>query len=149
MKKLQEEIEKKNEEIYKIKDSYSSLKTDFDNLKSETDIARLKFISEKKNIQINFDVEVQQLKSQLSTEQKKIGGLEQKIKMLIDENKKKDGFIQNYVMSRKIPTNEKEIVNDFLKNYEIYVTSKNISEKLMQESEEIERLAKYNTNLLK
>jgi len=40
-------------------------------------------------------------------EQKKVGSLEQKIKLVIDENKKKDAFIQTYIMGKKLPTNEK------------------------------------------
>mgnify|MGYP006872393101 CR=1 FL=1 len=34
-------------------------------MKSEGDINRLKFISEKKNIQVHYEVEAQQLKNQL------------------------------------------------------------------------------------
>jgi hypothetical protein len=40
-------------------------------------------------------------------EQKKVTSLEQKIKLVIDENRKKDNFIQTYVMGKKLPTGEK------------------------------------------
>lgn len=54
---------------------------------------------------MQFEVEVQQLKNQLQIEQKKVSSLEQKIKLVIDENKKKDNFIQTYIMGKKLPTN--------------------------------------------
>ena len=75
-------------------------------------------------------MEIQQLKNQLSVETKKVASLENKVKIVIDENRKKDSFIQTYIMGRKLPQNEKEFVTAFLKEYEITVTGKNISEKL-------------------
>ena len=48
-------------------------------------------------------MQTQQLKNQLSLENKKITSLENKIKMVIDENKKKDSFIQTYIMGKKLP----------------------------------------------
>lgn len=66
----------------------------------------------------------------MGIEQKKIQSLEQKIKLVIDENKKKDAFIQAYIMGKKLPNNEKEFVTVFLKEYEITVTGKKINEKL-------------------
>lgn len=42
------------------------LKTELDNLKSESDIAKLKFISDKKNIQVSHDMEFQQMKNAMS-----------------------------------------------------------------------------------
>lgn len=72
---MREELNKKNEEVYRLRDSHAFLKAEYDNLKSESDINRLKFISEKKNLQVQYDVEIQQLKSQLLVEQKKVSSL--------------------------------------------------------------------------
>lgn len=47
-------MNKKNEEVYRIRDAFTLLKAQYDNLKSESDINKLKFISEKKNIQVQF-----------------------------------------------------------------------------------------------
>lgn len=65
-KKLREELSKKNEEVYKLRDNHALLKTELDNLKSESDIAKLKFISDKKNIQVSHDMEFQQMKNAMS-----------------------------------------------------------------------------------
>ena len=83
-KKLREELGKKNEEVYRLRDSLSLLKAELDNLKSTWDIARLRFISDKKNLQVNYEVELQQMKNNMGVEQKKIQSLEQKIKLVID-----------------------------------------------------------------
>lgn len=148
-KKLREELGKKNEEVYKLRDSSALMKAELDNLKSESEICKLKFISEKKNLQVNCDVEIQQLKNQLSLEQKKMLSLENKIKMVIEENRKKDCFIQTFIMGKKLPQNEREFVAAFLREYEIVVTGKHITDKLQSESQELEKLASYNFNLMK
>lgn len=69
--------------------------------------------------------------------------------MVIDENKKKDSFIQTFIMSKKLPQNDREFLAAFLKEYEISVTGKNLNEKLQSESQELEKLACYNFNLMK
>lgn len=40
--------------MYRLRDSHALLKAEFDNLKSESDINKLKAISEKKNIQVQY-----------------------------------------------------------------------------------------------
>lgn len=93
--------------MYRIRDSFAILKTELDNLKSESDIVKLKAISDKKNQQVQFDVETQSLKAVLSLEQKKVASLDQKIRLVLEENKKKDAFIQNYIMGKKLPAHER------------------------------------------
>ena len=75
--------------------------------------------------------------------------LENKIKMVIDENKKKDAFIQTFIMGKKLPQSDREFITSFMKEYEITMTAKNINEKLQSESQELEKLAAYNFNLMK
>lgn len=43
--------------------------------------------------------------------------LEQKIALVIEENKKKDSFIQSYIMGKKLPQTEKEFIIEFVKQY--------------------------------
>lgn len=40
-------------------------------------------------------------------------------------------------------------MSEFLKNYEINVTMRNISDKIVEDSEELEKLKKYNSTLIK
>jgi hypothetical protein len=61
--------------------------------------------------------------------------LEQKIKLVVDENKKKDSFIQTYIIGKRLPTNERELVTAFLKQYELSVTGKDLTERLQSESQ--------------
>lgn len=52
-------------------------------------------------------------------------------------------------MGKKLPTTEREFIAAFLKEYEICVTGKNITEKLQSESQELEKLTIFNFNLMK
>lgn len=52
-------------------------------------------------------------------------------------------------MGKKLPTGQRQFVTAFLKEYEICVTGKNISEKLQSESQELEKLTLFNFNLMK
>ena len=53
--------------------------------------------------------------------------MEQKIRIVIEENKKKDTFIQKYVIGKKLPAEDRDFVLNFLKEYEIVITGKNLS----------------------
>jgi len=67
----------------------------------------LKNLSERKNLEVQYQIEMQNLKNKLSVEEKKLSSLEQKISLVIEENKKKDSFIQTYIMGKKLPQKEK------------------------------------------
>lgn len=67
----------------------------------------MKNLSERKNLEVQYQIEMQNLKNKLSVEEKKLSSLEQKISLVIEENKKKDSFIQTYIMGKKLPQNEK------------------------------------------
>jgi len=43
--------------------------------------------------------------------------LEQKLKLVIEESHKKDSFIQNYIVSKKLVQGDKDIVTKFIKLY--------------------------------
>ena len=75
--------------------------------------------------------------------------LEQKLKLVIDENKKKDSFIQTYIVSKKLVQSDKDIVANFIKQYQITIGTNDICERLSAETKEIEQLTNYNRILLK
>ena len=81
--KLREEIKKKTQELFQVRDSYSSLRSQYDNIKSEVEIIKLKAISEKKNLQVNYEVEQQNYKNKLILEEKKVISLEQKLSLAV------------------------------------------------------------------
>lgn len=74
-------------------------------------------MSQKKNIEVNFQIETQNIKNELDMSQKKAISLQQKIKLLIEQNKKKDGFIQTYIVGKKLTPNDKDLVINFIKQY--------------------------------
>ncbi len=67
-------------------------------------------MSERKNIEVGYQIEIQNLKNLLSGEEKKWISLEQKAKLILEESKKKDNFIQVYIMGKRLPQNEKDLV---------------------------------------
>lgn len=75
--------------------------------------------------------------------------LEQKLKLVIEESHKKDSFIQNYIVSKKLVQGDKDIVTKFIKLYQITVGSSDIVQRLGVETKEIEQLNNYNRILLK
>lgn len=52
-------------------------------------------------------------------------------------------------MGKKLSQNDKEVVADFIKQYEIVMGSRDITDRLMNQYKEIEKLVKYNEALLK
>lgn len=132
--RLREESLKKAEEIYKLRDLFTTLRSQHDNLKSELDILRLKSLSEKKNLEVAFQAEAQNYKNVVDNWEKRALSLEQKIKILIEENKKKDQFIQNFIIGKRLAQNEKDLLADFMKQYEIAVVSKDLVERLAAET---------------
>ncbi len=52
-------------------------------------------------------------------------------------------------MGKRLPTNERQMVATFMKEFEICFTGKQLSEKLQSESQELQKMAAYNFNLMK
>ena len=50
--------------MYKLRDNYTTLKSQYENLKSENQINKLRFYSEKKNLDISYQVEIQNYQNQ-------------------------------------------------------------------------------------
>lgn len=53
-------------------------------------------------MQVAFGIEMQNLKNDLGSERRANESLAQKIKYLNEENKKKDSFIQTYIIGKKL-----------------------------------------------
>ena len=89
------------------------------------------------------------MKNEIAGWEKKVSALQQKIQLLLEENRKKDSFIQNFMMGKKLKGQDKELVTSFIKEYGIAMESKDITEKLQIEHAQIEELEKYNKTLIK
>ena len=64
-----------------------------------------------------------------------MASLEQKIQTVIEETKKKDSFIQTYIMGKKLPQKDQDFVREFVKQYELKMgSSKTLNEKFQDES---------------
>jgi hypothetical protein len=56
-------------------------------------------------MEIGFQSEIQNYKNIIDSWEKKVISFEQKMKIFIEENKKKDQFIQNFIIGKKISQN--------------------------------------------
>ena len=57
--------------------------------------------------------------------------------MVIEENRKKDSFIQTYIVGKKLLQSDKDIVANFLHHYQLTLGSSDIVERLSAEAKEI------------
>lgn len=67
---LKRELEKKSEELYRLKDQISGCRSDYDNLRSQLEMEKLKTLSERKNVQVAFGIDMQNLKNDLGSERR-------------------------------------------------------------------------------
>ena len=96
-----------------------------------------------------FQAEAQNYRNIIDNWEKKVLSLEQKIKIFIEENKKKDQFIQNFIIGKRLSQDERQVLADFMKQYEIAVVSKDLVERLMTEARTIAELERSNAALLR
>jgi len=106
-------------------------------------------MSDLKNVEVTFQIESQNIKNQLDAATRQGNLLEQKLQLVIEESRKKDSFIQNYIINKKLLQNDKDIVEKFIKQYQITIGSSDIVERLSAETKEIEQITNYNRILLK
>lgn len=62
----------------------------------------MKGITERKNIQVGLEIEIQNLKNQIDVERKTAEALSCKFKLIVEEVKKKDQFIQKQIIGKKL-----------------------------------------------
>ena len=84
-------------------------------------------MSDLKNSEVNFQIECQNYKSQLDASAKQCNLLEQKLQLVIEESRKKDSFIQTYIVNKKLLQNDKDIVVNFIKQYQITLGGSDIA----------------------
>ena len=116
-------------------------------LRAEVEIEKLKSISERKTQQVNYEVELQNVRNELASVQKALDSLGQKLKQAMDDTRKKDEFIQKYVMGKK--PEEKFNIQLFFRQYEILVPQDGLKNKLVEEQRQIEKLQQLNRVLSK
>lgn len=116
-------------------------------LRAEVEIEKLKSISERKTQQVNYEVELQNVRNELVSVQKALDSLGQKLKQAMDDTRKKDEFIQKYVMGKK--PEEKFNIQLFFRQYEILVPQDGLKNKLVEEQRQIEKLQQLNRVLSK
>lgn len=93
-------------------------------------------------------MELQRLKNELEVQKKAGDSSLHKLKLVIDEIKSKDEFIQRCIMGKKITSEEKFILGDFLKEYQLTFPIGGLKAKLEAESKDIQRLERCNIDLM-
>lgn len=144
---VKKELEKKNEELYRLKDQISACRSDYDNLRSQFEIEKLKGISERKNLQVAFGIDMQNTKNDLESQRRVNESLAQKIKLLNEDNKKKDGFIHTYIVGKKLEADQKFQLQSFFEQYTIAFPKEGLLNSLFSEVQEIHRLTQENEQL--
>lgn len=121
-----------------MKDNLFSSQSFITALKTEVEIEKLKGIGERKTQQVAFEVEIQALKNDLAQVQKVAELLDQKLKQVSEDSRKKDEFIQKYLMGKR--PEEKLNIEAFFKQYEALLPREGSKAKIEQEILKIEQL---------
>ena len=69
-----------------------------------------------------------------------IVALEEKLKFIVQEDRKKDQFMVTYLKGRAEAAEERQSIDDFFKQYELLSVNTNIAECLKRETLEIQNL---------
>jgi hypothetical protein len=109
-----------------------ALRMESDDFKRELDIQKVKSMSEVNNMQTNHDIELQRLTSENESLQKVVTSLDEKLKFLLKEDKKKDEFLVNYLKGKANNPEDKDLVVNFFRQFE-EVPKLGISELMKQE----------------
>lgn len=89
-----------------------------------------------------YEVELQNLRNDLNASQKAADSLNNKLKQIHEDSKKKDEFIQKYVMGKK--QEEKFSPRLFFRQYEIMMPVAGLKGKVEEELRVIEQLQRNN-----
>lgn len=66
-----------------------------------------------------MEIEIQNLKNQVDVERKTADSLSSKFRLIVDEVKKKDQFIQKQIIGRKLSIEDRQTLEQFFKIYEL------------------------------
>lgn len=126
---LKAKLMEKDDQIFQLKDVAFTAQSVTTGLRAEIEIEKLKGISERKTQQVAYEVELQNVRNELGSAQKSLESMGQKLRQSIEDNRKKDEFIQKYVVGRK--PDEKFNIQLFFKQYEILVPSEPLKGRLI------------------
>lgn len=144
---VKKELDKKNADIYRLKDQLDTTRSDFDNLRSQYEMEKLKNLSERNNTQVAFDIEQQKVRAELLSEKRVNESLGQKLKYLNDENKKKDGFIQTYIVGKKLSQDDKFLLDEFFRQFSLDFPKEGLMNVMYAERRQITELEEANQRL--
>lgn len=108
----------KDEEIDKLRDQLQALRGESDYYRHELDIQKLKHMSEIKNLQTNFEIETQKLTNDADNLQRVVTSLDEKMKYILKEDKRKDEFLVNYLKGKTSNVEEKDLITNFFNQFE-------------------------------
>lgn len=146
---LKAKVTEKDDKIFQLRDSLFSAQSSVTALRSEVEIEKLKSISDRKTQQVAYEVDMQKLRNDLNAAQKLADVLGSKMKQLTDDSRKKDEFIQKYVMGKKLSAEDKFNAQLFFKQYEILVPHTNMKTKYEEELRLIDQLQQNNRVLVR
>jgi len=75
------------------------------------------------------------VRNELASVQKTVDSLGQKLKQAVEDNRKKDEFLQKYVMGKR--SDDKFSIQHFFRQYEIVVPHEGLKSKLLEEQRQI------------
>jgi hypothetical protein len=144
---LKTKVTEKDDQIFHLKDAVFTSQSANTALKAEVEIEKLKSIGERKTQQVAYEVELQNLRNELNTTQKALDSLNHKMRQVLEDSRKKDEFIQRYVMGKKLSPEEKFNTQLFFRQYEIIVPHDSLKAKINEEIRQIEHLHQLNRTL--
>lgn len=137
--RIKERIAERDAEIDRLREQLMSLRMESDEYKREVDIQKVKYMAELNNLQTSNEIELQRLTGENESLQKVVGSLDEKLKFLLKEDKKKDEFLVNYLKGKANNPEDKDLVVNFFKQFE-EVPKLSISELMKQEKQVHEEL---------
>jgi hypothetical protein len=128
--KFKEIIQSKNDEIYSLHNSIAEMRSEYQTLSGELDLQKVKILFEVKNVKAQCEIDILQLKNEISILKRNIQALEIKYHSSLNEIKTKDRFIKEFIIEKSNHLQEpKEFIYEFFAYYE------EMMEKLMNEKE--------------
>jgi|JI6StandDraft_1071083.scaffolds.fasta_scaffold02277_9 hypothetical protein len=94
-----------------------------------------------------FDIERQNLRNELLSEKRVNESIGQKLKYLNEENKKKDGFIQTYIVGKKLSQDDKFMLKEFFEQFSLDFPKEGLMEVMYAERKLITELESTNRRL--
>lgn len=116
--RIKERFREKDDEIEHLRSINQNLRSELDTLRNDIEIEKLKRMAELKNQQTTFDIELQTLLSENTSFKKTVAALDEKFKFMLKADRKKDQFMANFLKGKATDPNDKEIIEDFFKQFE-------------------------------